>query len=312
MAHVDVTAMDAAQMRELMAKQGIEITGFGKMTLDRKRKALQERVAAPVSGRKPSRAKANGKAGKETAAPSREIRSFVDVVRDIEQILTEEQAVTAVTDICDEGELAMFRLGGVLVRMKEQGWYGDGASDFYAFVENLSGLGKRDVQYRMKVYKDLCDLNIPWDKVDGLGWTKLRLISPILNEENVDRVIADVKDLSTRETEQYVQNIKPGSEKDDDGDTGHTVILKFKIAKDQEGRIRSALKKAMKDGKTDSEALALEYIAADFLAGGTVPAPDVKAMMLQLKMASRKPREVFEDVYRAMTDVFPDYVEPLE
>lgn len=238
--------------------------------------------------------------------------TFPELVREVEQILSEDQALAELRSTCDDEALSHLRRGGILLRMKENGWHGKG-SEFYGYVREELGFGKRDVQHHMAVYENLCKLDIPWEKVQPLGWFKLRMLSSFLTRENVEKVVAEVAGMTTRQVQDYLRAAPSKLHAHAPGEAGnHLVVLKIRLGKDQEDTYRIAIGKARKESKTESDAVALERICLDFLAGvNQTPVPQtLKEYLLQMKLTSRAPKKQFEEeIWPAIVAVYPDEVE---
>lgn len=53
-------------------------------------------------------------------------------------------------------------------------------------------------RYLIQIYKKLTELGVPWEKIRGIGWTRVREVLPLVNQENVDSWLHRARRLSTR------------------------------------------------------------------------------------------------------------------
>ncbi len=118
----------------------------------------------------------------------------------------------------------------------------------------------------MQIYNDLAKLNISYDRVKEVQWTKLRVISGVLNQDNIEKMVAVAKKQTTVQLIEFVKGIKnKGKKLTGPADPTKTKVLSFKVHGDQDATVQAALEKAKEQGNTTVATVALEYICLDFL-----------------------------------------------
>jgi len=261
-------------------------------------------AAAPAVAAPPAPAEAktkNAKSGDE----------IVDAASEIES-LTKAKALNLAQKLVDEQGANDFKLGGVFLKIKEQGWF-DGHESFDAFVSKVFGFSTRKAFYLMEIYRALTEHNIPWAKVSALGWTKLSRIAGVLTTDNVDEWVKKASSLTVLELE---ATLKAGVATDDTTDsvtgTSDTVAFKLKMKKDQIDTVMNAIAKAKAEVGTQFDAVGLETICAGYL-GGTVSAASGGAKSLKELIAAagwQAALETFGEIYPGVdlnvTAVAPD------
>ncbi|MEK0325571.1 MAG: hypothetical protein QQN63_07685 [Nitrosopumilus sp.] len=120
---------------------------------------------------------------------------IVETVLEIED-MTKEEAFSIVPTLIESVDFSYFKLGGVLSAIQENDWWVDEADSFKNFIPERFGLHYRKAMYLIKIYDGLVEADIPWVKVSGLGWTKLKELADILTQENVDEWVAQANNLS--------------------------------------------------------------------------------------------------------------------
>lgn len=189
---------------------------------------------------------------------------IMDVAVEIES-LSKAKALNLAENLAETVEVSYFKLGGVLKLIKENTWI-DGHPDFDTFVLNTYGFAARKAHYLIQIYSDLVTKQIPWEKVSGLGWTKLKDLSPVLTLENVDEWVAKAQNLTVLELQAMLKSKLEGGEASAKT-TSDTVKLKFDLKADQANTVQAALAKAKGQLNTEFDTVALENICAHFLSG---------------------------------------------
>jgi len=254
--------------------------------------ATEEKVAVPVktttklkTASKAKPAQAEPVAASETtheAPASSDL--IVTTAFEIEN-LKEEKAFKLVPELLDNIDRDGFRLGGVLSKVQGEGWFMNaGAETFKAWVESACGIQYRKAMYLINIYNCLVQSGIPYEKVKGIGWTKLKELAPILDTENVDDWVALANEMTVL---QLIEQIKAATKGSDDG--GNTeegkapsdiTTITFKLHKDQKDTVRAALDKAKHQTGSDVDTVALEAICMDYLGkAGTKKPASLKELM---------------------------------
>jgi hypothetical protein len=180
----------------------------------------------------------------------------------------------------DEG-LNWFQMGGLLTRMKDEGWH-HGCGSFQEMVEAEFGFGISKAKYLIQIYRYLLEADITWDMVEGLGWSKMRLLcSHAIREgwsyEASATRVAEAKDMSYKALEKHLKGTTlSGPDAPDKLET-----LTFKAYPEQAEIIHAALGLAKYQSGTDSPTKALEYISMEHLGNPPAPAPVLDDAQIQ-------------------------------
>jgi hypothetical protein len=213
---------------------------------------------------------------------------IVETAKEI-NALDKETAFEVVPSLIDSVDFSYFKLGGVLSAIQDNDWWNEDAPNFKSFIEDNFGLHYRKGMYLIKIYDGLVEAEIPWHKVSGLGWTKLKELADILTQENCDEWVAKAENMTTLNLQAAVKAYKAGELSTDgttDPDTSGVSTITFKVHPDQKETINEAVEQAMEDSDTEFKGVALEAICMNFLAGGsTKGAP--KPLSLQATMDIR-------------------------
>lgn len=281
-----------------------------------KQKTPAAAVAAPAAAAAPAAVAAPAPAeAKVKVAAAKTGDEIVDVASEIEQ-LSKVKALNLAQKLVEEQGSNDFKLGGVFLKIKEQGWY-DGHESFEAFVSKVFGFATRKAYYLMDIYKSLTEHNISWDKVKDIGWTKLARLAPVLTSDNVDEWVAKAKASTVLELEAI---LKAGttSEEGTTSVTGSSDVVTFKLKakKDQVDTYMNAIAKAKAEVATEHDAVGLETICAGYL-GGTVSAAAGTSKTLKELIAEagwqaalEQFGEVFPGVDLSVTAVAADPTKP--
>jgi hypothetical protein len=245
--------------------------------------AEEAKVPAKAEPKKAPAKKAGKAVAKKTTEgtieqPGEDVLS--DLVHEIEN-LKEDEARHMVASLNNETEMTMFKLGGVLSVIQANGWYQPYAS-FREFVEKDLGIHYRKATYWSAIYNHLSESKVPWEKVKGIGWTKLKEIAEVLTVDNVDDW---VKIASEQTTLQLIETVKNFKQKDapkalEDQSSKTVTTMTFKVHEDQKEIVKTALQKAKDESGTTVDTAALEFICMDYI-GGQSMADKLKKMGLE-------------------------------
>jgi hypothetical protein len=219
-----------------------------------------------------------------------------DVAVEIEQ-LTKVKALHMADNLAQAIETDYFRLGGVLDLIYRESWF-EGFDTFDDFVRERFGFEKRKADYLRRIYNSLVANAIPWEKVKGLSWTKLKDIAHLLTQENVDEWVAKVGPLSYKEMMALLKQDGSGKA-NTQATTDETVKMKFVLHKDQLEVVTNALSKGKAEAGTEFDSVALVAICTGYL-GGSVDAAtvDLDAVIKNFGM---------EKILGRMAEMFPQY-----
>ena len=184
---------------------------------------------------------------------------IVDTVSEIEA-MSKEEAFEIVPSLIESVDFSYFKLGGVLSAIQDNGWWEDHADSFKEFIPETFGLHYRKAMYLIKIYDGLVEADIPWSKVSGLGWTKLKELADILTEENVDEWVEKANNMSVLQLIAAVKAFKSGELSTDgttDPDTSGVSTITFKVHPDQKETIKQAVDQALEESDTEFKGVAL-------------------------------------------------------
>jgi len=210
-----------------------------------------------------------------------------DIASEIENI-SKEAAFEMVPALIESVDFSYFKLGGVLSVIQDNGWWEGESETFKLFIPEKFGLQYRKAMYLIKIYNDLVAANIPWHKVSGLGWTKLKELSSILTHENVDQWVKIANDLTTLNLKLRIKAIKEGDIKIEGG----VSTITFTVHADEKETINEAIEKGMEEAGTEFKGVALEAICLNFLSGGNTG--ETKTLSLKGTMEKYTPYQVLE------------------
>lgn len=217
--------------------------------------------------------------------------------------LTKTKALNLAEKLAETIETSYFELGGVLQVIFNQSWF-EGYESFDVYVYEKFGFQARKARYLMEIYTELVTKQIPWEKVSGLGWTKLKDLARHLTPENVDEWVDKASKCSVVELQAMLK-----SSMDNGGETPSTQdnvsTLKFKLHSDQVETVTTALNKAKAECNTEYDNVALEMICAGYVGGNSTvssaasgtPEEQLKALMLASE---------WQEVLQMFAELYPD------
>lgn len=243
------------------------------------------------------------KVTKKTSA-KKELDLIVQVAFEIEN-LDKEAALAQGRQIQADTDFNLFKIGGILAVVRENGWYSE-YETFQKYVDSefstLSRSPYRKARYLMAIYNALVESGVKWEKVAALGWTKLSVIASKLTTENVNEWIKIAKSRTVIQIQEYIKEQEAAGVTDPDADPPKSDLTTFsvKVHADQKENIKSALEKAKSEFGTEFDAVALDHIVMGYLTGSlgkAKKAPTFKKQMAALPV---------EEVLAVFEAVFPD------
>lgn len=230
-------------------------------------------VASPTKAKGKAKTKSAKGTALATVALTGEVLAQGDLLQTIAhevENLTEKDVYANLRSSIADSETAFLKLGGLFTRAMENGWFA-GHKDFRAFVEEECSFSFRTAGYAVSTYKALLGAGVTWEQVKGLGWSKLKEIAPLLTSSNVDRWVAKAVKLPYLQLVEVVRAEKARQAGDKEGAKVQKVAPKlFKLHGDQKELLDKALAKAKEATGSDVDAVALEAMALDYLAGPSV------------------------------------------
>jgi len=221
--------------------------------------------------------------------------------------LTREDALNLVPELINDIDFNFFKIGGILTRVQEEGWWEEQAETFREYVENVFGLKYRKAMYLIGIYNSLVESGVPWSKVRTIGWSKLKEIADHIDKKNVTEWVNRAKEMTVLQLQEYVKQLETA-----DGGEGETAsadkaasvsTMTFKVHEDQKETIRHALDKAKVEGNTDVDTVALEYICVQYIESTTGKKKGKATLSLDEMIAKGGLEKSLEAVEKAFPDV---------
>jgi hypothetical protein len=279
---VDVDTMSSAELDILVAEHAIEVPEeWPTLNVEAKRNWLKSQFeeAPPaeevmqVEEEKPAKKKSKSKAAAAPALQGEVMADDIlaDLVFEIEN-MKEKQALELVGTLAEHTEVTFFKLGGVLSVIQANGWFAP-YNSFREFVEKKHGIHYRKAVYWTDIYNKLAEAKVPWEKVKFIGWTKLKEIAGVINNDNVDEWVKIAKENNTIS---LIETVKAHLNADkqvaiEDQTKKNVSTRSFKVHEDQKATIDTALAKAKEQSGTTVDTAALEFICLDYLGGQSLP-----------------------------------------
>jgi hypothetical protein len=163
-----------------------------------------------------------------------------------------------------------------------------GYGTFRDYCDTELGFKERKAQYLASLWKNLkVDLQLPDSKVDGIEWTKLREATKVMDADNAEQVLDDIRDLSHQEVLEYVrdkqgkepppQTDAPSSNPEDDEPLEKWSITMYR---GQRETLENALEVASSVTGSDKRCHLLSTIALEYLAAHIQGSPEVRLHMM--------------------------------
>lgn len=206
---------------------------------------------------------------------------IMDATNEAENLKDEESAFKSAYDLMENTGAAEFRLGAILSKISEEGWFGEYGS-FKDVVVNEIGIEYRKAAYLKANYEKLVALSADAQMaLTQLKYSALKEIAGIVDDENysdwVDKALSMTNIQLHEEVLAYKKNLTAPTEGENTEPTVQKVkTMTFKVHSDQEETINAALDKAKTDMGTEVNTVALEHICMDFNAGSkkvSLPSP---------------------------------------
>jgi len=217
--------------------------------------------------------------------------------------LTQDQALAALSAAIETGGGNDYWIGGVLAKLQAEQWF-NGHESFKKMVEDQYGMAYGKATYLAQNYRHLTEQQIPWVKLEGLGWTKVRTLceNGFLTAENADAWTEKAKHLTVNQLRDAIKALSiatPVGDADAAAPTSEVTNMTFKLHTDQKATVQAALDKAKAELHTEFDTVALDGIATQYLSGGAITAP-VKVSLIELMQ-----KHTVEEVLAAFEAVFP-------
>lgn len=249
----EVHALKQADVPGVADALGIADEAFGELDLKGKKQAILDHLF-------PKGGKAKVQVGNSD--------TLTTISAEIENLKTRSEVEAKLGEIAQvEGE-NFFRKGGLLVKLSELGDFGE-HKNFQDYVK-ANGIAPdyRTARYWMSIYTGLLEAGIPYSEVQGVGWTKIVVLIPVLTKENVEEWVAKAKAMNVATLKATVDAelaTDDSGKVSDSAPKGDIKSMVFKLHADQTDTVNDALAKAKKNANTESKEVALDLICVEFL-----------------------------------------------
>lgn len=179
--------------------------------------------------------------------------------------------VAAVDELINTKNFSDFQLGGYLHRVRKDKLWLQESKTFKEFLHSR-GIPDGKAFYLIRIYNTLQELDIPAERVEHLGWTKMRVMVPILNASNYEEWLARAEDMKVVELSEAVKAAKSGSSSEDIDKEEKISSVVFHLHPDQQSTVMVAIDKAKKEAGTEYNSVALEAVCLNYISGQTVGA----------------------------------------
>lgn len=162
-----------------------------------------------------------------------------------------------------------FEFGAVLQRAYELGAHrGWGFATWKEYVESELGMSERRVQYLLSIHrwfsKVLKDHPHVRQRVEHLGWSKVRLLVGVVDETNVDEWVARAEKMTLAALEEFIKELKKG--KDPKEGAEKLTTLSLRLYPEQMANVEDALELAKEIAESDKRGHLIDLICTTFKA----------------------------------------------
>lgn len=292
------TELETGQTPILVAGEEVEIVGYdpaedsyvvtatdGSKRTDTLFGEEVEEIVAPVDEVAPAAAAAPKRRSKAAAAaPLVIVESLKDQLGSKQMALdTALRLATQLTELREQEEQTVFSIGGTLAYIKETEAFKDaGFADMDAYVEGALGLKERSAQYYVKVYVELTAAGVTSKDIEGLGWTKLRALTGVIDKTNKAALLKKAKTLTRDALVDHVREIKLKGKASADTTKGPALVKvpAFKLHADQGTAFEAAISRAKLAYEVDNQGEALFLMSQEWLQGQNVVIPIEQALAI--------------------------------
>ena len=191
-----------------------------------------------------------------------------DLVHQIES-LGKSDAIARLIELEDAHEQTYFEIGGLLSVMQKEKWF-DPFASLDEWVENSTAMKRSKARALIQIYNAIVESGVAWAQVQDIGWTKLRAIARVLDEESAHRWIGVASNHSKKETIELVKQHLTVSGGAVAGGSTATRVRSFKLHDDQAETVNAAIEKMKKSSNTPDNSAALAAICLDYVGGPTL------------------------------------------
>jgi len=149
-----------------------------------------------------------------------------------------------------------FRMAALLKKAFDTRAYSDwGYTTWKEYVEQEMDMGERKAQYLMKIHHwfvtVIKDPTVK-ERVEHLGWTKVKYLVGVVDEENVDYWVERAESMTAVQLEEYIRQLK--TNEDGPGPEAEQLsTMTFRLYPSQAENVQEALEKAAEIAEKEDE-----------------------------------------------------------
>jgi|GEM_PF-6968009 len=137
-----------------------------------------------------------------------------------------------------------------------------GFEEFRDYCEGELDIHYRKAMYLIGIWDKVTELGLPKSKVKKIGWSKMKDLYTVINEDNAEEWLASAAKMTTREVTEAVKEVR--SERGTSR-TPSTTTLSFRANESEASIILDAIAEAKKLTENDNDTVALEMICQDWM-----------------------------------------------
>jgi hypothetical protein len=172
--------------------------------------------------------------------------------------LKKNEALARLLELEEDQEKTFFEMGCVLSLIQKRKWF-DPFASLDEWVEKNTAIGRAKARALIQIYDAIVKSGVKRADIQRIGWTKLRAIACVLNQETADRWFEIASSHSKAEVVKLVREYSLQS-KQKHGAQPDTQVKTFRLQDGQSQCIQAAIEKAKKFHATDRDSAALEVI----------------------------------------------------
>jgi len=153
--------------------------------------------------------------------------------------------VNLVIGLKEMSDCSKYLQGGLIAQLSGKGrWkqYSEESKNMSwpEFCENVLGIGFRNANYIMMVYRKVGYLGLNPEMVEEIGWTKCKELMRVATQDTIDEWIEKARVASTRQVIEQVRAASKGVEIDKQEVDANLTTLNVKLTPEQKQNVESA------------------------------------------------------------------------
>ncbi len=246
----------------------------------------------------------------EAALTAEEDDPIINFKSRIENIGSFDEVEDLLKTLSDEDASNEFKIGGVVARafdlFKPNDPQCGGAATFKKYIKASPHIriGYRKAMHLRQIYLKLIELDVSWKAFDGIGWTKVRVLPPVLTKENIPEWVEKAKAMNTETLKAEVKAALAGGKQNAEGESTNVKTKTFKVPEDQIEVVQLALEKAKTEGNTQHDSVGFVRICQSYTGGGA--STDWKQALTLAGKATSDSVTLVAQVVAHLKELWPD------